>query len=89
MSIFRLGDQRPPEPQRINDDVVMRFEHVYEVAPEKMTLFPQQALPAWDTHRIVDSRWEHLDWMHDHFADEVLLAGVESETMPPETEGAH
>ena len=49
----------------------------------------QQDLPAWDTHRIVDSRWEHLDWMHDHFADEVLLAGVESETMPPETEGAH
>ena len=28
--------------------------------------------------RIVDSRWEHLDWMHDHFADEVLLAGEES-----------
>jgi hypothetical protein len=22
--------------------------------------------------------------MHDHFADEVLLAGEESETMPPE-----
>jgi hypothetical protein len=22
--------------------------------------------------------------MHDHFADEVLLAGMESETMPPE-----
>ena len=30
----------------------------------------------------------HLDWMHDHFADEVLLAGAESETMPPESEGA-
>ena len=40
MSIFRLGDQRPPEPQRINDDVVMRFEHVYEVDPEKMRVFP-------------------------------------------------
>ena len=84
MSIFRLGDQRPPEATRINDDVIQRFEHVYEVDPEKMRLFPQQDLPAWDTKRIVASRWDHLDWMHDHFADDVLLAGEESETMPPE-----
>jgi hypothetical protein len=33
---------------------------------------PQQDIPAWDTHRIVDNRWEHLAWMHDHFADSVL-----------------
>jgi hypothetical protein len=33
---------------------------------------PQQDIPAWDTQRIVDSRWEHLAWMHDHFADSVL-----------------
>ena len=85
MSIFRLGDQRPPEPQRIADDVVMRFEHVYEVDPEKMRTFPQQELPAWDTHRIVAARWDHLDWMHAHFADEVLLAGEESETMEEHT----
>ena len=84
MSIFRLGDQRPPEPQRINDDVVMRFEHVYEVDPEKMRTFPQQDMPAWDTRRIVDGRWDHLDWMHAHFADAVLPAGLESETMPTE-----
>ena len=84
MSIFRLGDQKPPEPQRITDTVVMRFEHVYEVDPELMRLTGQQELPAWDTRRIVDSRWEHLDWMHSHFADDVLLAGEESETMPPE-----
>jgi hypothetical protein len=84
MSIFRLGEQRPPEPRRLNDDVVMRFEHVYEVDPEKMQVFPQQDLPAWDTKRIVDARWDHLDWMHDHFADGVLSTGVESETMPPE-----
>ena len=38
-------------------------------------------MPAWDTRRIVDRRWDHLDWMHDHFADEVLLAGEDSETM--------
>jgi hypothetical protein len=88
MSIFRLGDQQPPEPRQINEAVVMRFEHVYEVDPALMELTGQQPLPAWDTMRIVDSRWEHLDWMHDHFADEVLLAGVESETMPPESKGA-
>jgi hypothetical protein len=84
MSIFRLGDQKPPEPQRITDAVVMRFEHVYEVDPALMELTGQQDMPAWDTKRIVDSRWDHLDWMHDHFADDVLLAGEESETMPPE-----
>jgi hypothetical protein len=86
MSIFRLGDQRPPEPQRINDAVVMRFEHVYEIDPALMELTGQQDLPAWDTKRIVDSRWDHLDWMHDHFADDVLLAGEGSETMPEEAE---
>ena len=81
MSIFRLGDQTPPEPRRINDEVVMRFEHVYEVEPALMELTGQQPMPAWDTRRIVDSRLEHLAWMHDHFADEVLLAGEDSETI--------
>jgi hypothetical protein len=84
MSIFRLGEQKPPEPKRITDDVVQRFEHVYEVDPEKMQIFPQQDLPAWDTKRIVDARWDHLAWMHKHFADDVLLAGLGSETMPEE-----
>ncbi len=80
MSIFRLGEQEPPEARRVNDAVVMRFEHVYEVEPSLMELTGQQDLPAWDTHRIVDSRMDHLTWMHDHFADEVLIAGEESET---------
>ena len=82
MSIFRLGDQTPPDPRRVTDDVVERFEHVYEVDPDLMQVTPQQAMPACDTKRIVDARWDHLDWMHLHFADEVLLAGEESETMP-------
>jgi hypothetical protein len=70
---FRLAAQKPPEAQRITDDVVMRFEHVYEVDPKLMRdHVRQQELPAWDTHRIVDSRWDHLAWMHDHFADSVL-----------------
>jgi hypothetical protein len=81
MSIWRLGDQQPPEAKRINDTVVERFEHVYEVDPDLMQITPQQAMPAWDTQRIVAARWDHLDWMHNHFADEVLLAGDDSETM--------
>jgi hypothetical protein len=81
MSIWRLGDQQPPEAKRINDTVVERFEHVYEVDPDLMQITPQQAMPAWDTQRIVAARWDHLDWMHNHFADEVLLAGEDSETM--------
>ena len=86
MSIWRLGDQKPPEPERVTDDVVMRFDHIYEVDPEKMKRFEQQPMPAWDTKRIVASREEHLNWMHDHFADSVLLAGEESETETPESE---
>ena len=81
MSVFRLGDQQPPEPRRITDVAIMRFEHVFEVEPSLMEITRQQDMPAWDTMRIVDGRWDHLDWMHDHFADDVLLAGEESETM--------
>jgi hypothetical protein len=80
MSIWKLGDQRPPEPRPIRDGVVMRFDHVYEVDPELMQTFPQQNMPAWDTKRIIDSRVDHLEWIHDHFADEVIVAGEPSET---------
>ena len=80
MSIWRLGDQRPPAPRWVADGVVMRFEHVYEVDPELMRRFHQQDMAAWDTLRLVDNRWEHLDWMHKHFADEVLGTGLASET---------
>ena len=77
---FRLAAQRPPEARRVTDAVVMRFDHVYEVDPGLMTEHVrQQAIPAWDTRRIVDSRWEHLDWMHGHFADELLVAGEPAE----------
>ena len=70
---FRLSAQRPPEAKRVTDDVVMRFDHIYEVDPALMTEHTlQQDLPAWDTQRIVESRWEHLAWMQDHFADSVL-----------------
>ena len=80
MSIWRLGDQRPPEPRPIRDGVVMRLDHVYEIDPALMHTFPQQHMPVWDTKRIVDSRTDHLNWIHDHFADEVIVAGEPSET---------
>jgi hypothetical protein len=73
----------------VEDGVVMRLEHVYEVDPALMgTHFKQQRMPVWDTERIVDSRWEHLNWMHFHFADETLTAGEESELhdTPPSQE---
>jgi hypothetical protein len=82
---FRLAAQRPPKAERVTDGVVMRFEHIYEVDPELMSEYTrQQRFPAWDTLRIVDSRWDHLAWMHDHFADglvsgEELLEEIDAE----------
>jgi hypothetical protein len=82
---FRLSAQKPPEAHRVTDVVVSRFEHVFEVDPGLMTEHVhQQDLPNWDVERIVDSRWEHLAWMHDHFADTVisgeeLLAEIDAE----------
>jgi hypothetical protein len=70
---FRLSAQRPPAAERVNEVVVSRFEHVLEIDPALMTEHVhQQDIPNWDFRRIVDSRWEHLAWMHDHFADSVL-----------------
>jgi hypothetical protein len=70
---FRLSAQKPPKAERVTDVVVSRFEHIYEVDPALMhEHVSQQAIPNWDLRRIVDSRWEHLAWMHDHFADSVL-----------------
>jgi hypothetical protein len=70
---FLLSAQRPPEPRPVNDTVVMRIDHVYEVDPSLMREHIQQHdFPAWETHRIVDSRWDHLDWMHAHWADSVI-----------------
>ena len=83
---FRLSAEKPPEARRVNDVVVSRFEHVFEVDPSLMTEHVrQQDLPNWEIHRIVESRWEHLAWMHDHFADSVvsgeeLLKEIESES---------
>lgn len=81
------AEQIPPEAKRVTDVVVTRFEHVLEVDPELMTRFPQQQMPAWDTKRIVDARWDHLDDVHRQFADGKVLAGegpdIEDEGPPP------
>jgi hypothetical protein len=70
---FRLSAQQPPEPERVNDTVVKRYDHVYEVDPALMRDHVQQHdFPAWETHRIVAGRWDHLDWMHAHWADSVI-----------------
>ena len=58
----------------------MRIEHVYEVDPDIMgTHFKQQNMPLWDTERIIECRNDHLDWMHDHFSYETLVAGEDGE----------
>jgi hypothetical protein len=70
---FRLSAERPPEAKRVTDAVVTRYEHVLEVDPVLMTDHVlQQDLPNWEIHRIVESRWEHLRWMQDHWADSVI-----------------
>jgi hypothetical protein len=82
---FRLSAEKPPEAHRVTDVVVSRFEHVYEVDPALMTEHVhQQNIPNWEFNRIVENRWEHLAWMHVHFADtklsgEELLAEIEAE----------
>ncbi len=82
---FRLSAQKPPEAKRVSDSIVSRFDHVFEIDPALMSEHVhQQDIPNWDLQRIVDSRWEHLAWMHDHFADSVisgeeLLAEIQAE----------
>lgn len=71
---FTLKGQGAPEPRPVAPGVVVRFEHVYEVDPDKMTIVTQHGMPAWDTFRIVGSRHDYLAWMHDHFAERVLSA---------------
>jgi hypothetical protein len=76
---FRLQAEQPPDPQPVADGVVTRLEHVYEIDPDRMQIIRQQNMPVSDSLRIVDSRWEHLAWMHDHWADHVLSAEDENQ----------
>lgn len=82
---FRLSAQKPPEAHQVTDVAISRYEHTFEVDPKLMQEHvQQQAIPEWDFHRIVLNRWEHLAWMHDHWADSVvsgqeLLDEIDSE----------
>lgn len=77
---FRLSAQKPPEPTRVTDVVVTRFEHVYEVDPALMTEhLRQQDMPNWDVERIVAARWDHIRDIHTQWADSIVLAGEGSE----------
>lgn len=74
MNGYRFAEQhRPPEAQRVTDVAITRFEGVFEVDPELMTVHvAQQIFPNWDTLRIAAGRHDHLDWMHRHWADKVV-----------------
>lgn len=70
---FKLAAERPPDAKPVADGVVMRLEDVYEVDPALMTDHIQQLdTPVWQTNRILSNRWDHLAWMHDHWADTVI-----------------
>ncbi|HEX5970078.1 MAG TPA: hypothetical protein VFY88_16495 [Intrasporangium sp.] len=84
---YRRAEQYdPPAPDRASDVAVTTFEHVFEVDSRLMERWVvQQEFPNWDSLRIMNSRHDHLDWMHRHFAERVvngsaLLAEVEAES---------
>lgn len=86
---FRYAEQfTPPEPTRVTDVAITTHEHVFEVDPRLMERWVlQQQFPNWDSLRIMNSRGDHLAWMHRHFADKVvtgseLLAEIEADTSP-------
>ena len=87
---YRYAEQyTPPEPKRVSDVALTTFEHVFEVDPRLMQRWVlQQTFPNWDSLRIMNSRHDHLEWMHRHFADNVingssLLAELEAEIVRP------
>ena len=89
---YRFAEQNTPPPaERVSEVAQTTFEHVYEVDPRLMEVHVlQQVFPNWDTLRIMRSRHDHLDWMHRHFAYNVvtgseLLAEVDAGT-PSEEE---
>ena len=85
-SAYRYTEQYEPAPVTPVSEVARTtFQHVYEVEPRLMQRHVlQQVFPNWDTLRIMHSRHDHLQWIHDHFAYRVvtgseLLAEVEAE----------
>ena len=90
---YRYAEQyAPPEHSRVSDVAITTFEHVYEIDPRLMQRWVlQQTFPNWDTLRIMNSRGDHLAWMHRHFADSVVsgssvLAELEADAERPAPE---
>ena len=86
---YRYAEQHtPPEAERVSDVAITTHPHLFEVDPRLMERWVlQQEFPNWDSLRIMNSRADHLAWMHRHFADKVitgseLLAEVEAEPAP-------
>lgn len=81
----RLDEFTPPRPERVTDVAVTTHPHLFEVDPRLMERWVlQQQFPNWDSLRIMNSRGDHLAWMHLHFADKVVtgsevLAEIEAE----------
>ena len=71
---YRYGEQfTPPPAVRVTDVAITTHEHVYEVDPRLMERWVlQQTFPNWDSLRIMNSRHDHLEWMHRHFATKVV-----------------
>jgi hypothetical protein len=89
-SPYRFAEQfTPPPPVPVSEVAQSTFEHVYEVDPRLMERHVlQQVFPNWDTLRIMNSRHDHLQWMHQHFASKVvtgseILAEVDNESADP------
>jgi hypothetical protein len=83
---YRYSEQTtPPEPERVSDVALTTHPHLFEVDPRLMQRWVlQQEFPNWDSLRIMNSRHEHLEWMHRHFAyttvtGSELLAEVDAE----------
>ncbi len=75
---FRYDEQYPsPAGERVSDVALTTHPHLFEVDPRLMERWVlQQTFPNWDSLRIMDSRHDHLEWIHRHFASKVL-AGSE------------
>ena len=91
---YRYAEQHtPPEPTRVSDVAVTTHEHQFEVDPRLMERWVlQQQFPNWDSLRIMNSRFDHLEWIHRHFASTVvtgseLLAEVDAEDDAGDGEG--
>jgi hypothetical protein len=83
---FRPREERVAPPATpVTDVAITRFEHVFEVEPGLMTEHvTQQPFPNWDTLRIVRSRLDHLEWMHEHWASKVISG---EELLADDTDG--